>query len=83
MVGERSSSLRRLWVASTNEAPYLPSSESIDSNGTPGIVCISSTTTSAPRRWSSGSRSCSRITESTRLSTEAPTRAATSRPTVP
>ena len=45
--------------------------------------CISSTTTNAPRRWLRGSRSCSLITESTRLSREAPTRAATSRPALP
>ena len=31
MVRERSSSLARLWVARMNEAPNLPSSESIDS----------------------------------------------------
>ena len=31
MVWERSLSLARLWVARTNEAPNLPSSESMDS----------------------------------------------------
>ena len=31
IVRERSSSLARLWVARTNDAPNLPSSESIDS----------------------------------------------------
>ncbi len=45
--------------------------------------CISSTTTSAPLRFSRGMLPCSRITASTRLSSDAPTRAATSRPAVP
>ena len=45
--------------------------------------CISSTTTSAPRRRCRGRLSCSRITESTRLSRDAPTRAATSLPAAP
>ena len=75
IVRERSSSLARLWVARTKEAPNLPSSEGID--------CISTTTTSAPRRRSEGRPPCSRITASTRLSRDAPIRAATSRPTVP
>ena len=47
------------------------------------MVCISSTTTSAPRRSRSATLPCSRITASTRLSRDAPTRAATSLPTVP
>ena len=70
-------------MAKTKEAPNLPSSESSDSNSTPGMVCISSTTVSVPCRRLSGSRSCSRITESIRLSSEAPTSPATSRPTAP
>jgi len=60
-------SLDMLRVANRNEAPCLPSSESIDANSTPGIVCISATTTIAPWRSAWGSRSSSRMVESIRL----------------
>lgn len=48
VVGESASSLARFWVASENAAPYLPYSESIDSNSTPEMVYTSSTTTGVP-----------------------------------
>ena len=48
IVGESASRLDRLCMATKSEATYLPSSGSTDSNSTREMVCIASTTNSAP-----------------------------------